>query len=120
MAREPSIAAWQWATYERNHRDRVSLALHMIGVPMFIAGVLAAVRLALAGYLPGALFALFVAAAGFGLQVVGHKREAEAPVPFDGPGDFFGRLFVEQFVTFPRFVLTGGWLRNLTRDPKER
>ena len=116
MAREPNIAAWQWATYERNHRDRVSLMLHMLGVPMFIAGVLAAVRLALAGFVTGSVIALSVAVAGFLLQGIGHKREAEPPVPFDGPGDFLARVFVEQFFTFPRFVLTGGWLRNLTRN----
>ena len=115
MRREPNIAAWQWATYERNHRDRTSLLLHMLGVPMFIAGVLAGLRLALAGFLPGAAFALVVATAGFALQAIGHKREPEPPVPFEGPRDFVSRLFVEQFLTFPRFVLSGGWLRNLTR-----
>ena len=51
----------------------------------------------------------------FLLQGAGHKREAEAPVPFDGPLDFVGRVLVEQFITFPRFVLSGLWLRNLTR-----
>jgi hypothetical protein len=117
MAREPNIAAWQWATYERNHRDRTSLVLHMIGVPMFIAGVLAGLRLALAGYLPGSVFALTVAVAGFALQAAGHRRESVPPEPFDGPADFLARLFVEQFVTFPRFVLSGGWLRNLTGRP---
>jgi hypothetical protein len=25
------------------------------------------------------------------------------------------RVFAEQFVTFPRFVLSGGWMRNVTR-----
>ena len=114
MAREPNIAAWQWATYERNHRDRTSLVLHMIGVPMFIAGVLAGLRLALAGYVAGSVFALTVAVAGFALQAAGHRREAESPEPFDGVGDFLARVFVEQFFTFPRFVLSGGWLRNLT------
>lgn len=116
MVREPNLAAWQWATYERGHRDRLSLMLHMLGVPMFVAGVLAAVRLALAGFVAGAAIALSVAVAGFLLQGIGHRREAEPPVPFDGPGDFLARVFVEQFFTFPRFVLTGGWLRNLTRN----
>ena len=27
--------------------------------------------------------------------------------------NFVGRLFLEQWVTFPRFVLSGGWARNL-------
>jgi hypothetical protein len=30
-----------------------------------------------------------------------------------GFGDFVTRFFVEQWVTFPRFVLSGGWYRNL-------
>jgi hypothetical protein len=33
--------------------------------------------------------------------------------PFDGAGDVVSRLLVEQWVTFPRFVLSGGWGRNL-------
>jgi hypothetical protein len=24
-------------------------------------------------------------------------------------------VFAEQFITFPRFVLSGGWLRNLAQ-----
>ncbi|HET9484974.1 MAG TPA: Mpo1-like protein [Xanthomonadales bacterium] len=114
MAREPNIAAWQWAGYARNHRDPTSLVLHMVGVPMFVAGVLAGLRLALAGFLAGSVFALTVAVAGFALQGLGHRREQVPPEPFDGPADFLARVFVEQFYTFPRFVLSGGWLRNLT------
>ena len=57
--------------------------------------------------------ALVVVVLGFALQGIGHKREAEQPVPFEGPADFVARIFTEQFVTFPRFVLTGHWLRHL-------
>ena len=31
-----------------------------------------------------------------------------APIPFRGPIDVGSRIFVEQWVTFPRFVLSGG------------
>jgi hypothetical protein len=47
------------------------------------------------------------------LQGIGHKREAAPPIAFEGPIDVVTRIFVEQFVTFPRFVLTGGWWRAL-------
>jgi len=43
----------------------------------------------------------------------GHRFEPETPTPFDGPVDFVSRLFAEQWVTFPRFVLSGGGSRNL-------
>jgi uncharacterized membrane protein YGL010W len=113
MAREGGLIAWQWRDYGRNHTDRLSLVLHMVGVPMFIAGVLAAARHLVHGEWFGAAIALVVVAVGFAIQGIGHKREAEPPVPFDGPADFVSRIFIEQFVTFPRFVLTGHWLRHL-------
>jgi hypothetical protein len=39
------------------------------------------------------------------------RLEASAPSPFLGPRDFAVRLFVEQWVTFPRYVLSGGFAR---------
>jgi hypothetical protein len=49
------------------------------------------------------------------VQGRGHRREREAPTPFSGGSDLVTRLFAEQWVTFPRFVLSGGWYRNLRR-----
>lgn len=112
MAREGGLIAWQWQGYGRNHRDRLNLLLHLFAVPAFIAGILACVRLAVSGLGLAAAFALLFAILAFGVQGLGHKREAVAPDPFLGPADFFGRVFVEQFITFPRFVLSGQWARN--------
>lgn len=115
MAREGGLIAWQWRGYADNHRDRSNLLLHIVAVPAFIAGVLACLRLLTLGQWLGAGFALLVAALAFAVQGVGHRRERVPPVPFDGPGDFLGRVFTEQFITFPRFVLSGQWARNLAR-----
>ncbi|HSX63044.1 MAG TPA: Mpo1-like protein [Tahibacter sp.] len=115
MAREGGLIAWQWRTYADNHRDRVNLLLHIVAVPAFIAGILATVRLLVAGLYVGAGIAFVFAVFAFAVQGIGHKREAVAPIPFDGPLDFVGRVFVEQFVTFPRFVLSGQWARNFAR-----
>ncbi|MFY0580939.1 hypothetical protein ACN28S_47860 [Cystobacter fuscus] len=41
----------------------------------------------------------------------GHRMESVAPVPFRGPWDVLARIFAEQWVTFPRFVLSGGFAR---------
>jgi len=30
------------------------------------------------------------------------------------------RIFVEQWITFPRFVFSGGWSRNLADSPDSR
>ena len=113
MAREGGLIAWQWRGYSRNHRDRVNLLLHIVAVPAFVAGILATASLLLQGAVPGAAVALVFAVAAFAVQGIGHKREAQPPEPFDGPGDFVARVFAEQFITFPRFVLSGNWMRNL-------
>lgn len=120
MARAGGLIAWQWRGYERNHRDRANLLLHIVLVPAFIAGILATVRLLTWGRWFAAVlafgFALVAfALVAFALQGVGHKREREVPEPFLGPADVIGRVFVEQFITFPRFVLSGQWARNLGR-----
>jgi hypothetical protein len=44
------------------------------------------------------------------VQGRGHAREATQP-KLGGPLNVLARIFAEQFVTFPRFVLGGGWLR---------
>ena len=117
--RDGDLLDWQWRGYSRNHRDRANLLIHMIGVPVFIAGVLAFVTQTLRAQWFGAAVAMIVAIAAFAVQGIGHKRERVAPEPFAGPGDFVARVFAEQFITFPRFVLMGHWARNLA-DPDNR
>jgi len=52
------------------------------------------------------------------VQGRGHKLERVPPEPFTGPTNVLGRLFLEQWVTFPRFVLSGGWSRNPAHSRK--
>jgi hypothetical protein len=115
-AREGGLLAWQWNGYSRNHRDRVNLLIHFIAVPAFIAGTLAALTQALRGQWFGALLAIVVAIFAFAVQGVGHKRERVVPEPFFGPADFASRVFAEQFITFPRFVLMGQWAKNFAEQ----
>jgi hypothetical protein len=42
----------------------------------------------------------------------GHKLEPTPPAPFTSPGNFVARFCLEQWVSFPRFVLSGGWWRT--------
>ena len=110
--REGGLLAWQWRGYSRKHHDRVNLLIHMVAVPAFIAGTLATIRLMFNAQWPGALLAIIVAVVAFAIQGLGHRREREPPEPFTDAGDFVARVFAEQFITFPRFVLAGHWARN--------
>ncbi len=120
MARPGGLIAWQWATYERNHRDRLSLLLHFVAVPAFVAGVLSSLRLLFMGLYPQAAVMLVVAALAYLVQGIANKREAEPSVPFDGAWDAISRIFTEQFITFPRFVFTGGFTRNFASRPTDQ
>ena len=104
------LLSWQWELYPQGHCDRTNLSIHAATVPLFQAGTLALVL--------GPLAALWLAPVGLGAMIAavaaqgrGHRRESTAPVPFAGPGDAVSRLFVEQWITFPHFVGSGGFLR---------
>ena len=109
MRNEP-LLSWQWKLYPEGHRDRRNLAIHLATQPLFFAGVVALVVSPFAGWwlaLVGpAAMVLTVA-----LQGRGHKMEKSAPAPFEGPLDVAKRLFFEQMITFPRYVLSGGFAR---------
>jgi len=108
--RNEGLLPWQWKHYPANHRERRNLLLHIVTVPLFQLGTLMLATAPLSSpwlALPGVLFMLGAMA----LQGRGHRLEASAPIPFR---DFFAvvsRIFVEQWVTFPRFVLSGGLAR---------
>jgi hypothetical protein len=100
------LASWQWSLYPDNHHDHANLIIHVLTVPLFMAGTVA---LACAWLWPWlALIGPAAMASAMAAQGRGHKRETVAPVPFDGPVDVVARIFVEQWVTFPRYLVSGG------------
>jgi hypothetical protein len=103
------LLRWQWQGYAKYHQSRANLLIHIVAVPLFLAGtillVVAILQLSLI-LLAAALGCIVVAML---LQGRGHRLEAVPPEPFTGPLNFVSRLFFEQWVTFPRFVISGGW-----------
>ncbi|HTD37424.1 MAG TPA: hypothetical protein VK669_07910 [Candidatus Limnocylindrales bacterium] len=106
-----SFLADQLSDYPRVHADRKNLLIHALAVPVFdVATVGVAASLVVRAPL-AALGCAVVAAGAFAAQGRGHGIEAERPIPFAGPGNALARIFAEQFITFPRFVLSGGWAK---------
>ncbi len=109
MERTGGLLRWQYSLYPDGHHDRLNLILHILSVPLFWAGTAAIAMswtwpwLALIGF--GGMVAAIAA------QGRGHSRETTRPVPFNGPLDFVSRFFVEQWVTFPRYLMSGGFAR---------
>lgn len=105
------LLAWQWSDYPAYHRSRKNLTIHIVAVPLFLFGnVWLLVGLAALAPMPIVL-ALGLMVASLIAQRKGHDIEEEPPVPFTGPGNALARIIVEQWITFPRFVATGGWSR---------
>jgi hypothetical protein len=110
------LLQWQYASYEKFHRSRVNLLIHIVAVPLVVissvALTIALFRLAwLSLAINSALIGVFMA-----LQGLGHARETHPPEPFTGATNAISRIFLEQWITFPRFVLSGGWWRALQRS----
>ncbi len=103
----------QWSDYPAKHRRRANLLIHIVAVPLFQVGTLLLVYGALQRAAGAVGLSVACVVVSLALQGRGHRLEAEPPAPFGGAGDFIRRIVTEQWVTFPRFVLSGGWYRNL-------
>ncbi len=100
------LMQWQWATYPANHLNRKNLVIHLVAVPLFITGTLALAMAPFTAWWLG-LSGLVTMVLALAAQSRGHTAEHSSPTKFLGAGDFISRVFTEQFVTFPRFVLSG-------------
>ena len=107
------LLARQWAAYRDAHGDRRNLLVHALTAPFFLAGSAAVVLTPVVGWIGLAGLALMFAA--LALQARSHRHEAGPPARFAGPGDFIARIVAEQWVTFPRFVLSGRFARAWRR-----
>ena len=99
----------QWEGYPKYHQSRANLLIHIVAVPLFLLGTVALVASVVERsvvLLAVAMGCILVAVA---LQGRGHRLEPVPLEPFSGPLNFVSRLFFEQWVTFPRFVISGGW-----------
>jgi hypothetical protein len=109
------LLARQFAGYPHAHGDRRNLIIHALAVPLFLVGNCAVLAAPFAsGWL--ALAGVALTAAAFGLQGRGHRFEPGSPAPFTGPLNAVVRILAEQWITFPRFVLSGGFSRAWSRE----
>ena len=101
---------WQWSDYANKHARRANLLLHLLVVPWFWMGALLVCSTPFTS-LWEALLGVLLIGLSLSARGRGHCLEGEAPAPFNGPLDAATRLLAEQFFTFPRYLLTGGWWR---------
>ena len=105
------------ARYQLVHSNRINLAIHLVAVPVFVVATLAAVVMIARGRFGLSVFLALGLIVSMAAQGIGHRLEPNPPNPFHGPLDALSRILREQFYTFPRFVLTGAWLRAWRAAP---
>jgi uncharacterized membrane protein YGL010W len=103
------LQRWQWEGYPRYHQSRGNLLIHIVAVPLFLLGTVALVAAVVQLSLLLLAVAIGCVVVAVALQGRGHRLEPVPPEPFSGALNFVSRLFLEQWVTFPRFVVSGGW-----------
>ncbi len=107
---------WQWSGYPRYHRSRANLLIHIVVVPLFLVGNIGLVVALVDGSLALGALSLAAMIVSVALQGRGHRQEEVPPEPFTGAGNALSRIFLEQWVTFPRFVISGAWFRALRQQ----
>lgn len=107
------LLRWQWEGYPRYHRSRFNLLLHIAAVPMFLVGNVALVVALVQRSWHIGIAAVVAMALSVALQGRGHRHEHIPPEPFTSPLNAVARIFLEQWVTFPRFLFSGSWAHAL-------
>lgn len=108
-----SLLRAQWESYARYHQTRRDLVLHVVFVPLFLAGNVTFLIALIERRWLLALGAATLTGVALMIQGRGHRDEPFAPQPFTSPSNALSRILLEQWVTFPRFVLSGAWMRAL-------
>lgn len=109
------LLRWQWQGYPRYHQSRFNLLLHIVVVPLFLLGNLTLVWAALQSSWLMAVLAFAAMVVSVAAQGRGHAKEPVPPEPFTSKFNAVSRILCEQWVTFPRFVISGGWSNALRR-----
>ncbi|CZF78423.1 hypothetical protein GCE9029_00827 [Grimontia celer] len=105
------LIEWQWKGYSRFHQSKKNLLIHIIFVPCFLLGFASFVFSLLSLDLIAVLMSVLLMAVSFGLQGLGHSKEANPAEPFTSFKNAMSRILLEQLYTFPKFVVTGNWYR---------
>lgn len=105
-----NIIKWQWDDYTKYHKSRANLLLHIFTVPVFLVGLMLFIWNVFDFNAWPIFYSILCMASSIAIQGIGHGQEQYSPEPFTSVTNAVFRIMLEQLYTFPKFVLTGGWL----------
>ncbi len=107
----PDLLNWQWNQYQKGHHSRPNLMIHALTFVWVGAGVVLAGLGVLSGQWAWVGLGLMLYLGAMVAQGIGHQMEKKAPQSFLSPLDYIARFTLENWVTFPRFLLSGGFAK---------
>lgn len=87
---------------------------------MFLAGTMLFTLALPLGAWPGVGTGIVLMTTSVLTQGLSHRAETVSPEPFGSFVNALRQLFVEQWVEFPRFVLSGEWATAMHQTRKKR
>ena len=109
------LSKWQWNGYNKYHKSRINLWIHIFAVPVFIFGTFSLLSSIIHLNVLSLSYSVILMVVSIGVQGFGHNKEELPAEPFTDAKNVFLRIFMEQLYTFPKFVISGKWysaLRN--------
>jgi len=106
---------WQADGYQTYHFSCINLWIHIIAVPFFITGTLSLLLAFITLNILLIITSVTLMAISMGAQGYGHGKEKVPAIPFSGFVNAVTRIFLEQLITFPKFVFTGQWYKALKK-----
>lgn len=107
----PDLLNWQWNHYAAGHRSKHGLMIHALTFVWVGAGIVLTALGLLSRQGEWMLLGLLLYFGAMGAQAIAHSFEKKRPEPFLSPLDFVARFTLENLVTFPRFLITGGFAK---------
>ena len=109
------LMTWQWQDYHSFHQSKTNLVIHLVTMPVFVLALLASLYFLLQFNWLAAGLAFMTLLVAFAAQGYGHSLEAKPSIPFASPKQAMQRILLEQIITFPRYLMTGGVTKALNK-----
>lgn len=107
------IIQWQWDGYKQYHNTPINLWIHILAAPLFIIGTILLITAIIGLSFFMIIASSLIMAVSILAQGFGHSKETHPVEPFIDGKNAVTRIFIEQFYTFPKYVISGKWYRAL-------
>ncbi len=105
--------------YILNHWSKKNLIIHIFAVPIFIISNISILYWIFQLNIIVILLSFWLIWFSLLLQWKWHKLETNKPKKFSSKWDFIKRIYIEQFITFPLFLISWNYFKNIIKKSEK-